>query len=125
MEDNEFITMRVHWEEQRRPIKINIHDDLNAIEKNISNTYQLQQINNLYKYQIQFYDSNCKTYMDLYPATFDQFQQLLHKLLSPSAPPQSTKEWILKIVSKTVETIRKSNTTKYYLTYFLLFISRT
>jgi len=124
MVDNQYITMLVCWNDQRRPMEININDDLNAIKNSISNTYQLQQITNLYKYQIQYYDSDYENFMDLYPASFNSFQKLLSKLLLPEAPPKNSKEWVLKIVPRTIETMRKLNITKYYLIHFLLLIYR-
>jgi hypothetical protein len=124
MVDNQYITMIVRWNDQRRPIEININDDLNAIENSISNTYQLQQVTNLYKYQIQYYDNDYENFMDLYPASFNSFQKLLSKLLLPEAPPKNSKEWVLKIIPRTIETMRKLNITKYYLIHFLLLIYR-
>jgi hypothetical protein len=124
MEDNQYITMVIRWNKQQRPIKININDDLNDIETTIHNTYQLQ-VNNLYKYQIQYYNSEYEKFMDLYSADFNLFQKLLCTLLSPEAPPKPAKEWILKIVPKNVETIRKLNIIKYYLIHFHLLIYRT
>jgi len=116
--------MIVRWNYQRREIEININDDLDAIKKGISNIYQLQQVTNLYKYQIQYYDSDYEKFMDLYPASFNSFQKLLNKLLLPEAPPKNSKEWVLKIVPRTTETMRKLNIRKYYLIHFLLLIYR-
>jgi hypothetical protein len=117
MEASDSVLMLVRWGEQLRQTKIKINDDINTIEKAISDTYQLQQVNNLHTYQIQFYDGNSDNFMDLYPDTFNTFQQILNKLLSPEAPPQSAKEWYLRIIPKAVQTIRKLNTIK------ILFIS--
>jgi hypothetical protein len=119
MDTNGQITMLVRWVDQRRPIKVNINDDLNTIEKTINDCYQLQQANDLREYQIQYYNSDYQHFTDLYPGTFDTFQQLLRKLSSSEAPPKSAKEWLLKIVSKTVQPIRKFNWIKFCSIEFL------
>ncbi|CAF0790276.1 unnamed protein product [Rotaria sordida] len=106
MTNDEQINMLVCWKEQRRQVLIKINDDISTIEKTIINVFQLQQVNNLYEYQIQYYDNDYQRFVDLYPETLHLFQQILHKLLSPNAPLRSTKQWILKIVSKAFETIR-------------------
>jgi hypothetical protein len=118
MADNEYISMLVCWKEQRRVIKINIDDDINTIEKTISKTFQLEEVDGLSEYQIQYFDNEHQRFIDLYPDTLNPFRQLVQKLLSPEAPPKSNREWFLKIVSKTVETIRTLNNAKYYLTLF-------
>ena len=74
MADHEVVTMLVRWKDQRRLIKIKLNDDINAIEKAISNTYQLRQLNCLYEYQIQYYDSDSENFIDLYSETIDLFQ---------------------------------------------------
>lgn len=119
--NNENLTMIVRWDEQRREIDININDDLNTIEKNIMNIYQLQQMNIFNKYQVQYYHSDYQKFMDLYHQSFHNFQNFLRKLLSTEAPPKSAKEWVLKIVEKAVEHIRKLIIIKYYLYYSLIY----
>ncbi len=98
--------MLICWSGQRRPIKININDDINIIEKTISTYYELQQVNQLHEYQLQYYDDDYQKFVDLYPNTFDRFRQLLQKLSSSEAPPKSTKQWVIKIIPKTIQPIR-------------------
>lgn len=117
MTDNEQIIMVVRWGKQRRPVTIKINDDIKAIEKAIINTYQLAQVNNFSEYQIQYYDVDHKIFIDLYSDTFQLFQQVLHKLLSANAPPRWSKVWILKIISKIGNSIRKLN---YTILFFLI-----
>ncbi|CAF4248458.1 unnamed protein product [Rotaria socialis] len=98
------ITMLALWGEQRRPISIKINDELSIIESAIIIAFELQQINHLRNYQLQYYDNNRQRFIDLYSGTVHAFQQVLRKLSSPEPPPQSSKEWFLKIILKTITT---------------------
>jgi hypothetical protein len=126
MENNGENIMVVVWEKQRRQIKIKLNDDLNSIAERINQCYQLKQGNHLHEYQIQYYDSNYQSFMDLYPDSFGEFQQILRKLFSSEAPPRSAKEWMLKIVPKTIQTTSKFDWIKYCSIEFRFsFIGRT
>jgi hypothetical protein len=119
METNEQIQMIVWWEDQRRTISISITDDLKTIEKKINTVYQLKQGNDLGGYQPQYYDSDYQHFLDLYPDSFNSFQQLLERLSSPQAPEKSMKEWTLRIVPKVVQPISKFNWIKFRSIEFL------
>jgi hypothetical protein len=114
MTDTASVTMFVHWEEQRREIELNVNDDINTIKDNIVNIFELEQINDLSDYQIQYYDRKWGKFFDLYPKTLHLFQEFLHEFLSPDAPPKSAKEWHLKIVFKNTATRRKFCSTKLF-----------
>ncbi|CAF2772898.1 unnamed protein product [Rotaria sp. Silwood2] len=94
------------WKEQRRLVPIKITDDIPTIEKTIINVFKLQEINNFNEYQIQYYDNDYQRFIDLYSETLHLFHQILHKLSSADAPLKSSKQWALKIVPRTIETIR-------------------
>ena len=113
MANSEEIQLIVWWGDQRRTIKINISDDLKTIEKKINVVYQLQQGDNLSECQPQYYDSSYQRFIDLYPDSFSNFQQLLRRLSSPEAPAKPAREWTIKIVSKIVQPIRKFNWIKF------------
>jgi hypothetical protein len=119
MTDNGHIAMFVQWKEQLRLIQIKMTDDLNSIEKSVIDTYQLKQVNCLYRHQIQYYVANYESFIDLYSDTFTSFKQLLQTLSSPNSPPKSSKEWILRIVAKATETICMLNNTKLFNNSFL------
>ncbi|UJR36409.1 hypothetical protein I4U23_029132 [Adineta vaga] len=108
MTDNGSISMIVHWKKQSRSIDIKTTDNISAIEKVIVEAFELNQNTSLSKYQIQFYDSNYQTYMDLYPKILPSFQAILCKLLSQDAPARSDKAWSLRIVSKIDQAIDQS-----------------
>lgn len=110
-DNNQSIKMIVRWNEQRREINININDNLNTIERSIISIYQLQNTNIFQKYQIQYYHHDYQKFMDLYSDSFDEFKKLLQKLVSADAPLKSTRNWVLKIVSRSIGFIRKY---KYY-----------
>lgn len=116
MINNESIAMLVCWKQQRRLIHLKNDDDLNTIEKSIIDIYHLQQSNKFYEYQIQFYDQNYQTFIDLYSETIHIFQQLVKRLLSSDAPPKNEKIWCLQMIPKEIETtcmfsIKKNNDT--------------
>ncbi|CAF2152728.1 unnamed protein product [Rotaria magnacalcarata] len=98
------ITMLVLWGEQRRLVSIKINDNLSIIENAIIIAFDLQRINHLPNHQLQYYDNSRQRFIDLYSGTVHAFQQVLRKLSSPEPPPQSSKEWFLKIVLKTITT---------------------
>ncbi|CAF3395796.1 unnamed protein product [Rotaria sp. Silwood1] len=106
MNTDKSIRMLACWKDQRRPVLIKIDDDISTIEKTIINVFELQQVNNFYEYQIQYYDHDYERFVDLYSETLHLFQQNLYKLLALEAPQKSSKQWTLKVVSKTIETIR-------------------
>ena len=98
--------MIVCWRGQRREMKVNLNDGINDIEKAIGDKYELQGMDELNGHQIQFYHSDYQKFIDLFSQSLNEFQQLLRKLATPQAPPKSTKEWVLKIVERTVQSRR-------------------
>lgn len=94
------IEMLVTWNQQTRIISLKTDDDVTSIENMIMNTFQLVKLKTFTNYQIQYYDNNRQTFIDLYPQTLEYFKKLLQKLSSNEAPTQSSNEWKLRIVPK-------------------------
>jgi hypothetical protein len=105
MSKDEYITMVVCWKEQQRLIDLKDNDDLNTIEKSIIDIYHLQQSNVFYEHQVQFYDQNFQTFIDLCSETIHRFQQLVKYLQSKDAPSKTENIWRLKIIPKAIEKI--------------------
>jgi hypothetical protein len=124
MIDNECITMVVCWKQQQRFINLKSDDDLYTIEKSVIDIYHLQQSNIFNKHQIQYYDQNYQTFIDLCAETVHQFQQLIKTLRSPNAPSKTENIWRLKMIPKAIEKISMFNNNKYYIALFHFLMNR-
>lgn len=117
------ITMLAWFGNQRRPIDIKLTDDLDTIEKSIKHTYRLRG-HDLGAYQLQYYDSDYEKFVDLYPKSLGAFRKLLKKLSLPNAPPKSTKEWLLKIIERSVPDRRSFSMNDLISYHSFLFLCR-
>ncbi len=114
------ISMLACWENQKRKIVITQVDNLDTIQHTICNVLELPQLDSCHQYQIQFYDTEFQKYIDLFPGSWDQFNQLLYTLSAPSPLPKINREWQLQVVTKTIDFARVN--TNVYRMYIYIYI---
>jgi hypothetical protein len=104
------IDMLVGLQSHKRPVTITETDDLNTLQHNIFDTFELSSVNDRHQYQVQFYDAEFEEHIDLCSRTWDQFLALCRMLSTLSSPRKGSQERHLKIVNKVVGTAQVNNT---------------
>ncbi len=102
--------MLVGLQSQKRPVTITEKDDLNTLQRNIFDTFELSSVNDRQQYQVQFYDAEFEEHIDLCSRTWDKFLALCRTLSTQSSPRKRSQEWHLKIVNKVVDTAQVNDT---------------
>ncbi|CAF0981817.1 unnamed protein product [Adineta ricciae] len=110
MSNIESVTMLVCWEKQRRSMDVDVNDNLNGIKEKIIQTYGIKGKKDFLEYQIQYFDENFQSFVDLYDGTIDRFRTLLRNLRKLDDSTKKEQIWCLNIVSDETKIIsRKSS----------------
>ena len=102
MVERSSISMLASFGTQKRPVTITKSDGLDTIQRNIYSTFEMTPDESQKPYQIQFYDAEFQTHIDLCSATSSRFLTIRQKLLTQSLLPKNNPEGHLKLVEKTV-----------------------
>ena len=96
------LEMMVCLNDQRRFINVNPADNMRAIEQACFGVYQMKRKTQHQRFQVQFYETQYKTFVD-FESNESKFKQLLNLLASSSSPPKPDVHWQLRIIHTVLE----------------------